>query len=85
MNVMNEIIFVVQESQEGGYEARALGYAVFTQAETSEKLKANVRDAVRCHFEETEMPKIILCTFTKAVGWYRHRTPHRGSQSESGG
>jgi hypothetical protein len=45
-----EIIFSVQESPEGGYEARALGYSIFTQADTMDELKLNVRDAVRCHF-----------------------------------
>jgi hypothetical protein len=55
----NEIIFAVQESPEGGYEARALGYSIFTQAETLEKLKASIRDAVSCHFEEPEKPRLI--------------------------
>jgi hypothetical protein len=31
-----EILFAVQESVEGGYEARALGHDIFTQAETLE-------------------------------------------------
>jgi hypothetical protein len=46
-----EIIFSVQESPEGGYEARALGHPIFTQAETMEELRDTVRDAVRCHFD----------------------------------
>jgi hypothetical protein len=50
----SEVIFVVQESPEGGYEARALGYSIFTQAETFEALRGSVRDAVICHFEETD-------------------------------
>lgn len=54
-----EIIFVVEESLEGGYEARALGHSIFTQAETLEELKEAVKDAVRCHFEEDSLPKII--------------------------
>ena len=29
----NEIIFEVTEAPEGGYDARALGHAVFTQGE----------------------------------------------------
>ncbi len=47
----SEIIFEVTESSEGGFEAKALGYSIFTQAETTEELKTMVRDAVRCHFE----------------------------------
>ena len=47
-----EIIFSVQESPEGGYEARALGHSIFTEADTLEELKTMLRDAVRCHFDE---------------------------------
>jgi len=54
-----EIIFVVEESPEGGYEARALGHAIFTQGETLEEVREAVKDAVRCHFEEAERPRII--------------------------
>ena len=46
----SEIIFAVQESSEGGYEARALGHSIHTQAETLEELKVMLQDAVRCHF-----------------------------------
>jgi hypothetical protein len=41
----SEIIFSVHDSPEGGFEARALGHAIFTQAETMEELKTMVRDA----------------------------------------
>jgi hypothetical protein len=54
-----EIIFSVQESPEGGYEARALGYSIFTQADTMEELKRNVREAVHCHFDEGQAPSVI--------------------------
>jgi len=55
----SEIIFSVQESAEGGYEARALGHSIFTQADTREELKTNVREAVHCHFDESEAPSVI--------------------------
>ena len=54
-----EIIFAVEESPEGGYEARALGYSIYTQAATLEELKEMLRDAVRCHFEEAARPRVI--------------------------
>jgi hypothetical protein len=54
-----EIIFSVQESPEGGYEAQALGYDIFTQAETMEELRAMVRDAVKCHFDADSAPSVI--------------------------
>jgi hypothetical protein len=54
-----EIIFSVDESPEGGYEARALGHSIFTQADSLEELRAMVRDAVSCHFEDDERPSVI--------------------------
>ena len=47
---MNEIIFLVEEAPEGGYTARALGISIFTQAETEDELKTNVREATESHF-----------------------------------
>lgn len=61
----SEIIFSVQESPEGGYEARALGYSIFTQADTMDELKRNVKEAVRCHFEEGQTPAVIRLHMVK--------------------
>jgi hypothetical protein len=61
----HEIIFSVEESPEGGYEARALGHAIFTQAETLADLRAMVLDAVRCHFDDAERPKLIRLHLVK--------------------
>jgi hypothetical protein len=47
-----EIIFLVEDSDEGGYEAKALGYSIFTEAESLDDLKKNIKDAVHCHFED---------------------------------
>jgi hypothetical protein len=49
-----EIIFMVEEDPEGGFNARALDYSIFTQAESIEQLKAMAQDAVRCHFEKQD-------------------------------
>ena len=57
---MKEIIFEVREDEtEGGFVARALGQSIVTQADTWEELRNNVRDAVRCHFEEGLAPQVI--------------------------
>ena len=50
---MNEIIFVIQESLEGGFEATAVGYAIFSEADTIDELKIKIREAVGCHFNES--------------------------------
>lgn len=60
-----EIIFVVEESHEGGHEARALGYSIFTQAESFEELKKMVQDAVLCHFDEGDRPRVIRLHMVK--------------------
>lgn len=59
----SEIIFAVEESPEGGYEARALGHSIFTQADSLEELREMVRDAVRCHFDTDSIPAVIRLHF----------------------
>ncbi len=61
----SEIIFAIEESPEGGYEARALGHPIFTEADGMEELKAMLRDAVRCHFDDAERPRIIRLHLVK--------------------
>lgn len=62
---MNEIIFVVENDPEGGWAARAVGEAIFTQAASIEELHARVRDAVRCHFDEGLTPRMIRLHFVR--------------------
>ena len=56
---MEELIFLVQDAPEGGYAARALGASIFTEADDLENSREMVRDAVRCHFDEGQGPKVI--------------------------
>ncbi|MGH8292437.1 MAG: 2-oxoisovalerate dehydrogenase [Gammaproteobacteria bacterium] len=62
---MQEIIFMVDEAPEGGYQARALGEAIFAQADDLETLHAQVRDAVACHFDPGKAPKVIRLHFVR--------------------
>ncbi len=62
---MSEIIFLVEQAPEGGFSARALETSIFTQADTTEELHVRVRDAVRCHFEDSEAPKMIRLHFVR--------------------
>lgn len=62
---MVELIFLVQEAPEGGYTARALGEAIFTEADNINHLHSQVRDAVRCHFDEDKRPKVIRLHFVR--------------------
>lgn len=54
-----EIIFEVTEAPEGGYDARALGHAIFTQGDDWDDLKEMAHDAVLCHFEDDDAPRVI--------------------------
>ena len=54
----SKIIFAVEESPDGGYEARALGHSIYTQADTLDELKGMVRDALRCHQAEQHSARI---------------------------
>ena len=62
---MNEIFFLVEEAIEGGYNARAIGESIFTEGDTLDELKSNIRDAVHCHFDEDKLPKIIRLHLVK--------------------
>jgi len=62
---MNEIIFVIEEASEGGFTARALGESIFTEAETFDALRQQVRDAVNCHFDQEQAPKVIRLHFVR--------------------
>jgi hypothetical protein len=63
-----EVLFLVEEEPEGGYVARALGYSIFTEADSWEDLKSAIRDAVQCHFDEEDLPDLIRL---HADRWHR--------------
>lgn len=57
---MTELIFWVEDDLEGGYVARAIGESIFTQADSIQELREQVKDAVRCHYpDQTTRPKLI--------------------------
>ena len=62
---MDEIVFEVTEAIEGGYDARAVGHSIFTQGIGWTDLKAMVKDAVLCHFDDDELPAAIRLHLVK--------------------
>lgn len=55
-----ELSFEIREAEEGGYHARALGHAIFTQGDTWEELRRNIVAAAGLHFEgAAEQPTTI--------------------------
>jgi hypothetical protein len=55
-----EIVFAIEEAPEGGCVARALGHSIFVEADSLDALRDSVRDAVLCHFDDSDRPKIVL-------------------------
>jgi hypothetical protein len=55
----NEIVFLAEESPEGGFQAKALGHDIYTEADTYPALRTMVREAVQCHFEPADRPRVI--------------------------
>lgn len=51
---MKELIFLIEEVVEGGFTARALDEAIFTEGENLAEIKANIKEAVECHFEKNQ-------------------------------
>jgi hypothetical protein len=64
-----EIIFEIQQDEaDGGYTAAALGYDIFTEADTLDELRENVRTAVQCHFGDGipgPTPSVIRLHFVR--------------------
>lgn len=62
---MSEIIFIIEDSDEGGYTAKALDYSIYTEGETLDEIKENIKDAVKCHFGAKKFPHIVRLHMVK--------------------
>lgn len=61
-----ELIFEVRDAEEGGYFAHALGYSIFTEADTWEDLRSNVLEATSLHFEDSPVhPRLVQLHYVK--------------------
>ena len=61
-----ELIFEIRDGEEGGYCERALGHAIFTEAETWDELRTNVLEATSLHFEDGEVhPRLVQLHYVK--------------------
>ena len=57
---MQEVVFIVEEAQVGGFTAKFTTESIFTQAETLEGLKEAIIDSVHCHFDDDQKRIIRL-------------------------
>jgi predicted RNase H-like HicB family nuclease len=63
---MKEITFQIEQDEiDGGYVAKALGHGITTQGETENEIKEMIADAVKCHFDEHDMPSVINLHFVR--------------------
>ncbi|MCL5065529.1 MAG: 2-oxoisovalerate dehydrogenase [Firmicutes bacterium] len=62
---MTELIFLVEDDVEGGFVARALGPSIVTQAETFSDLRQAVHDAVMCHFDDADRPRLLRLHYVR--------------------
>jgi predicted RNase H-like HicB family nuclease len=56
---MNEIIFEIAQDADGGFTAESIGESIFTQADTWDELRKNVREAVQAFYFDTRPPASI--------------------------
>jgi len=56
---MKELVFEVTQEADGGYVAEALGESIITEADTWEKLRTNVREAVKAFYFDQPAPRTI--------------------------
>ncbi len=63
---MKELIFEILEDPAGGYTASALGAGIHTQGETLEDLRAQIREAIDCYFDdEAQRPPLVRLHFVR--------------------
>jgi hypothetical protein len=65
-----KITFVVTDAPNHGFTARAVGHAIFTEADSWADLPARIRDAVRCHFGAAA-PRIAFVYYSERNGAVR--------------
>lgn len=56
---MKEIVFQVEQEGDGGFTAEAIGESIYTQADTWDELRANVREAVQAFYFDSQPPLSI--------------------------
>lgn len=57
-----ELIFEIRDAEEGGFCARALGHAIFTEAETWDELRTNVLEAVE---DSAAQPRLVQMHYVR--------------------
>ena len=56
---MNELVFEVTQEPDGGFCAECLTESIFTQGDTRDELRANVKEAVEAFYFDRRNPNHI--------------------------
>jgi len=56
---MSEIVFEISQDSDSGFTAEALGESIFTQSDSWDELRANVREAVQAFYFDSAPPASI--------------------------
>jgi predicted RNase H-like HicB family nuclease len=56
---ISELVFEVTEEADGGYSAECLTENIFTQGQSWDELRANVKEATEAYFYDGPKPKYI--------------------------
>ncbi len=62
---MDELVFLIEPAPEGGFTARALGAAIFTEADDQAALREAILDAVKCHYDPEDRPRLVRLHFVQ--------------------
>lgn len=56
---MNELVFEITQDAEGGFSAECLSESIFSQGDTWDELRANVKEAVEAFYFDRPKPGSI--------------------------
>lgn len=62
---MADLVFEVEQEADGGYYAECLTENIYTQGDTWDELRANVRDAAAAYFFDATAPNVIRLHFVR--------------------
>ena len=54
-----EIVFSINQEEDGGFVAECLSHDIFTQGDTWAELRANVQEAVNAYFFDQARPSLV--------------------------
>ena len=62
---MKEIVFEIAQEADGGFTAEAIGESIFTQANSWDELRANVRESTQAFYFGSAPPTWIHLRFVR--------------------